>query len=384
MKISDVLTEAVPVSAPSNVGRDYINMLNFVKGSGLEGVPADQQVAVALFKELQKQQQKNTKLGQELSAAEKSIDQATQSGDMYGQELATHQAELDRERGEIEKQQQKMGQIDQQYAGRAQASEQQMRSLTDQLEQLKTKPGVDRSTAETLQNQIEKLEKEGIGQDKYKELQKNIESIQSMQQVDDGVIQDLVAQIKSAESAAAEIGRTKQELSKDIEQKTRTALDQVEQMKQDLKRLNQIQDAITNVAMSDIPAELSNINQKVVDLERQNNDQFNELDKHEQWLAAVGPNVEPKLSGALAPARAQMGAELSGQAPTAPATPTAPAQNSPAGDAIAKKQEILARRAELPGVYPRASDLEKIKAVDESQMHKAIAWATGKTLKEKK
>ena len=58
MKISDVLTEATPVSAPSNVGRDYINMLNFVKGSGLEGVPADQQVAVALFKELQKQQQK--------------------------------------------------------------------------------------------------------------------------------------------------------------------------------------------------------------------------------------------------------------------------------------------------------------------------------------
>ena len=133
MKISDVLTEAVPVSAPSNVGRDYINMLNFVKGSGLEGVPADQQVAVALFKELQKQQQKNTKLGQELSAAERRIDQATQSGDMYGQELATHQAELDRERGEIDKQREKMGQIDRQYADRAQASEQQMRSLTDQL-----------------------------------------------------------------------------------------------------------------------------------------------------------------------------------------------------------------------------------------------------------
>ena len=100
---------------------------------------------------------------------------------MYGQELATHQAELDRERGEIDKQREKMGQIDRQYADRAQASEQQMRSLTDQLEQLKTKPGVDKSTAETLQNQIEKLQKEGIGQDKYKELQKNIESIQSMQ-----------------------------------------------------------------------------------------------------------------------------------------------------------------------------------------------------------
>ena len=100
MKISDILTEAVPVSAPSNVGRDYINMLNFVKSSGLENVPPDQQVAVALFKELQKQQKKNTQLGQELSAAERRIDQATASGELYGQELATHQAELDRERGE--------------------------------------------------------------------------------------------------------------------------------------------------------------------------------------------------------------------------------------------------------------------------------------------
>ena len=211
MKISDILTEAVPVSAPSNAGRDYINMLNFVKSSGLENVPPDQQVAVALFKELQKQQKKNTQLGQELSAAERRIDQATSSGELYGQELATHQAELDRERGEIEKQREKMGQIDRQYADRAQASERQMQSLTDQLEQLKTKPGVDNSTAETLQRQIEKLEKEGIGQDKYRELQKNIESIQSLQQVDDQVIQDLVAQIKSAESAAAGLEKTKQE-----------------------------------------------------------------------------------------------------------------------------------------------------------------------------
>lgn len=270
MKISDVLTEAVPVSAPSNVGRDYINMLNFVKGSGLEGVPADQQVAVALFKELQKQQQKNTKLGQELSAAERRIDQATQSGELYGQELATHQAELDRERGEIEKQREKMGQIDRQYADRAQASEQQMRSLTDQLKQLKIKPGVDQSTAETLQNQIEKLQKEGIGQDKYKELQKNIESIQSMQQVDDGVIQDLVAQIKSAESAAAQAVQTKQELGQDLEQKTQVALDQVAQMRQDLERLQQVEKKVASLSkeLNDLEIEYSDITKSVMDLEQ--------------------------------------------------------------------------------------------------------------------
>jgi len=270
MRISDVLTEAVPVSAPSNVGRDYINMLNFVKGSGLEGVPADQQVAVALFKELQKQQQKNTQMGRELSAAERRIDQATASGDMYGQELATHQAELDRERGEIDKQREKMGQIDQQYAGRAQASEQQMKSLTDQLAQLKTKPGVDQSTAETLQNQIEKLQKEGVGQDKVKELQKNIEQIQNMQTVDDGVIQDLVAQIKSAESVAAQAVQTKQELGQDLEQKTQVALDQVAQMRQDLERLQQVEKKVASLSkeLNDLEIEYSDTTKSVMDLEQ--------------------------------------------------------------------------------------------------------------------
>ena len=301
MKISDVLTEAVPVSAPSNVGRDYINMLNFVKGSGLEGVPADQQVAVALFKELQKQQQKNTQLGRELSAAEKRIDQATASGELYGQELATHQAELDRERGEIEKQQQKMGQIDQQYAGRAQASEQQMRSLTDQLAQLKTKPGVDQSTAETLQNQIEKLQKEGIGQDKYKELQKNIESIQGMQQVDDRVIQDLVAQIKSAESAAAELGRTKQELGKDIGKQAEEAIARVDELTAEIQRLKQLAgtvEAATATIGDVIRPQLKAIGSKVADLEQDNfedTNQFKVIDQRIRGLADTVVGIKQQL-----------------------------------------------------------------------------------------
>ena len=301
MKISDVLTEAVPVSAPSNVGRDYINMLNFVKGSGLEGVPADQQVAVALFKELQKQQQKNTQLGRELSAAERRIDQATASGDMYGQELATHQAELDRERGEIDKQREKMGQIDQQYADRAQASEQQMRSLTDQLAQLKTKPGVDKSTAETLQNQIEKLQKEGIGQDKYKELQKNIESIQSMQQVDDRVIQDLVAQIKSAESAAAELGRTKQELGKDIGKQAEEAIARVDELTAEIQRLKQLAgtvEAATATIGDVIRPQLKAIGSKVADLEQDNfedTNQFKVIDQRIRGLADTVVGIKQQL-----------------------------------------------------------------------------------------
>ena len=378
MKISDVLTEAVPTTAPSNVGRDYINMLNFVKGSGLEGVPADQQVAVALFKELQKQQQKNTQMGRELSAAERRIDQATQSGDMYGQELATHQAELERERGEIERQKEKMGQIDQQYAGRAQASEQQMRTLTDKLEQLKTKPGVDKSTAETLQNQIEKLQKEGIGQDKYKELQKNIEQIQGMQQVDDTVIQDLVAQIKSAESAAAEIGRTKQELGQALDKATKDAMDQVSQMKQDLARLNQVTAKVQTTVADAIPAQLDSISTKVAELEAENEDQFNELTKHEDWLTAVAPNAEPRDKGALAPARNQF--NLPGvPAPTAdnqlalPGVNTTPAPVNPAAAKIT--QQATQQKANLA----RAQGIDVVEPEDnlaESRFRELIRWAT--------
>ena len=323
MKISDVLTEAVPVSAPSNVGRDYINMLNFVKGSGLEGVPADQQVAVALFKELQKQQQKNTKLGQELSAAERRIDQATQSGDMYGQELATHQAELDRERGEIDKQREKMGQIDRQYADRAQASEQQMRSLTDQLEQLKTKPGVDKSTAETLQNQIEKLQKEGIGQDKYKELQKNIESIQSMQQVDDRVIQDLVAQIKSAESAAAQAGQIKQELGRDIEQQ----LAQFKEVERTVASLKQ--------EVNDLEKDRNLNDQAIIDIS-----------------TAIGNLRKAMTTGKKAPEPAPQ-----------PAAPQAPKS---------KVDPKLVKALQDKGVL-------QPDPVAESKLFNAIAWATGRT-----
>jgi chromosome segregation ATPase len=367
MKISDVLTEAVPVSAPSNVGRDYINMLNFVKGSGLEGVPPDQQVAVALFKELQKQQQKNTKLSQELSAAERRIDQATASGELYGQELATHQAELDRERGEIEKQREKMGQIDRQYADRAQASEQQMRSLTDQLEQLKTKPGVDQSTAETLQNQIEKLEKEGIGQDKYKELQKNIESIQGMQQVDDGVIQDLVAQIKSAESNVEKLSKTKQSVSQDLEKQAQRALDQVDQFKQDLAKLSQLQTNIQSVVADVLPQQIEQLKSKVGELDSENEDQYNELLKHQQVLDKIAPNRDGETpQGQPMP-----------QPPTIKPMGKPPGPVSPTGDAIARQQQKIDSRrlAQAQGI--NVIDLEKEpESVSESRFRELIRWAT--------
>lgn len=373
MKISDVLTEAVPVSAPAGVGRDYINMLNFVKSSGLEGIPADQQVAVALFKELQKQQQKNTQLGRELSAAERRIDQATQSGELYSQELATHQTELERERGELEKQQTKMGQIDQEYAGRAQASEQQMRSLTDQLAQLKTKPGVDQSTAEQLQHQIEKLEKQGIGQDKFKELQKNIESIQNMQQVDDTVIKDLVAKIQSAESAAAELSKTKQIASQDLEKRAQSALDQVNQIKKDLTKLNQISTNITTAVTDVLPQQIDMLTSKVGELDSENEDQYNELLKHQQILDKIAPGREGGTSQG-------MDRNEPPQPKQPPRTPPAPASTAPAGDAIARQQQKIDARKLAQSQGINVLDLEKEpETVEESGFKHWINWATGRT-----
>jgi chromosome segregation ATPase len=338
MKISDVLTEAVPVSAPSNVGRDYINMLNFVKGSGLEGVPADQQVAVALFKELQKQQQKNTQLGRELSAAEKRIDQATQSGELYGQELATHQAELERERGEIERQREKMGQIDRQYAGRAQASEQQMRSLTDQLAQLESKPGVDKSTAETLQNQIEKLRKEGVDQEKFKELQKNIELIQNMQQVDDSVIRDLVAKIKSAEAAAAGAVQSKQELSRDIQQQ--------------LAHFKQVEQTVAS------------LKQEVDDLEKDRN---------------LNDQAIIDISTAIGNLRKAMTAGKKEPKPTPqPAAPQAP--KSTAASTATNEPKFTPTQIEIGKKLGLSGDLQNPNLkFAESAFKRSIAWATGRT-----
>ena len=383
MKLKEVICEAVPVSAPSNVGRDYINMLNFVKSSGLEGVPADQQVAVALFKELQKQQQKNTQMSRELSAAERRIDQATQSGELYGQELAMHQQELERERGEIEQQREKMSQIDQQYAGRAEASQRQMQALTDQLAQLKDKPGVDKSTAESLQNQIEKLKKEGIDKDKYAELQKNVEAIQRMQQVDDSVIQDLVAQIKSAESAAAELSQTKQAVSQDLEKQAQTALDQVDQLKQYLIRLSQFQNHLQNVVVDVLPQEIEKLQSKVGQLDSENEDQYNELLKHQQLLDKLAPGRE----GGTPQGQPMPPAPLPTKPPAKPPTSSTPAgdaippaklptSSTPAGDAIARQQEKYnARRlAQTQGF--NFIDLEEPETVEESRFMRLVKWAT--------
>jgi choline kinase len=225
---------------------------------------------------------------------------------------------------------------------------------------------------------VVQAQKEGIGQDKYKELQKNIESIQSMQQVDDGVIQDLVAQIKSAESAAAEIGQTKKELSQQLSKTTKDALDQVEQMKQDLARLNQVTAQVQTTVADAIPAKLDSISTKVAELEAENEDQFNELTKHEDWLAAVAPNAEPKNAGALAPARNQFNlpgvpAATAGNQLDLPGVNTTPAPINPAAAKIA--QQAAQQKAKLA----KAQGIDVVEPEDnlaESRFRELIKWAT--------
>jgi DNA repair exonuclease SbcCD ATPase subunit len=234
---------------------------------------------------------------------------------------------------------------------------------------------VDKSTAETLQNQIEKLQKEGISQDKFKELQKNIESIQSMQQVDDGVIQDLVAQIKSAESATAKIDQTKQELSQQLDKTTQGALDRVEQMKQDLAKLAQLQTNMQSAVVDVLPQQIERLQSKVGELDSENEDQYNELLKHQQVLDKIAPGRE--------------GGTPQGQ-PGAPPPPTKPlgkppVSGTPVGNNIARQQEkIDARRlAQAQGI--NVIDFEKEpEPMVESAFRRSIAWATGKPIKENK
>ena len=101
MKITDILSEDV-AAAGSN---DYQKMQDFVKANQTQGVPPDQQIALALFKELQKQKAQNTQLSAELDAADERIDLATQSNTLQNKELGMHRGELERERQSSKQQQ---------------------------------------------------------------------------------------------------------------------------------------------------------------------------------------------------------------------------------------------------------------------------------------
>ena len=238
MKITDIINEAVE-QAPVNAGQDYQQMMAFVKSNRLQGLPADQQVAVALFKELKRQQQKNAELASELDSAEERIDVATQRSDMYGKQLNRHQIELDRERQDLDKQKTTVGQIDQQIASRTQASQMQMQALTQQLDAIKQKPGVDSKAAAELERQIKQLDQKGVPLEKYRELEQNIAQVQKMQKVDDTAIKDLVGQINKAQAIEKELEKTKQDLSTNLNKNAEQALARIEYLTREIEKFKQ-------------------------------------------------------------------------------------------------------------------------------------------------
>lgn len=241
MKINDILREA------SDDSGDYQQMLAFTRANRVGGVPDEQQIPLALFKELKKQQQQNQALGAELDAAEQRIDQATQSGELSQKELGMHRTELDRERAAGEKQQAAVGQLGQQYAEREQASTEQIQQLASRLEQVKTMPGVDANAARELEKQIKELGEKSVPLDRLQELESSIAAVQNMQTVDDAEIQELMAQIEQAQSATKELEKTKQSIKQDVSKTVQDTQNQVAQMKQDIQRLQQVEKEVKDL-----------------------------------------------------------------------------------------------------------------------------------------
>ena len=153
--------------------QDYQKMMNFVQGQRLSGVPAEQQVAVALFKELEKTKAYNKQLDAELQAAGQRADIGAEQGEITSKELTKH-------RGELEKEKVKQ-----------QASKKQLQTLTQQLDQLKAAPNIDPEATAALERQIADLEQRmqskqgtGVSADKIAELEKAIVAVQQGETVD--------------------------------------------------------------------------------------------------------------------------------------------------------------------------------------------------------
>jgi chromosome segregation ATPase len=328
MRIYDILREAGDDSG------DYQQMLAFTRANRVGGVPDEQQIPLALFKELKKQQQQNKALGAELDAAEQRINQATASGELSRKELGMHRGELDRERAAGDQQQAAVGQLGQQYAEREQASTEQIQQLASQLEQVKTMPGVNQDSVDKLEKQIQDLSKTGIGADKVQELERSIAAIQNAESADDAAIKDLIAQVKDAQAATAELSKTKQTVGKDAEETAQRALDQVEQIKQQLAHFQEVEQTV---------AELQPRVDQIAMAQDLSNRIRNKLALKNFKTAIDKGEVPPEL-----------GQDTRQMAQTALAGPVT--------------------KPRPPAADPQMNSTD----VAESQMRKAIEWATGK------
>jgi hypothetical protein len=193
-----------------------------------------------------------------------------------------------------------------------------------------------------------------------------------MQTVDDAEIQELMAQIEQAQSATREIEKAKKEISKDVETTSKNALDMVDQLKQDLRRLQQVSAAVQPAVTDIIPSQLEKINAKIAELDNENEDQYNELLRHDQELQVLG---SPGSGSKIEPDTPTP--------PTTPTTPPAPTSGVPDdNDTLANDENsraaALAALAKAQILNPDYNTQPK--EVAESRFRDLIKWATGKKL----
>ena len=319
MKINDILKEDGDTSG------DYQQMIAFTQANRVGGVPEEQQIPLALFKELKKQKQQNQALSTELSDAEKRINQATATGELSQQELNMHRGELDRERTAGEKQQATVGQLGQKYAEREKASDEQIQQLTNQLEMVKNKPGVNPEAAKQLEQQIKELGEKSVSLNRLQELESSIAAVQNMQTVDDSTIKDLVAKVNQAQEATKELAKTRQTVGQDAEQTAKRALDQVEQIKQQLAHFREVEQTV--LALQPMVQDV--LAPKVNDLSRR---------------AALDDKVK----------------------------------NIKAANAVKDELKGGAQQMRTPQPAPAPDTQMSLPGVTESQMNKAIKWAIGR------
>ena len=148
-------------------------------------------------------------------------------------------------------------------------------------------------------------------------------------------------------------------------------------------RLSQFQNHLQNVVVDVLPQEIEKLQSKVGQLDSENEDQYNELLKHQQLLDKLAPGRE----GGTPQGQPMPPAPLPTKPPAKPPTSSTPAgdaippaklptSSTPAGDAIARQQEKYnARRlAQTQGF--NFIDLEEPETVEESRFMRLVKWAT--------
>ena len=349
MKITDILREAGDDSG------DYQQMLAFTRANRVGGVPDAQQIPLALFKELKRQQQQNQALGRELSDAEQRIDQAMKSGELSKQELGMHRTELDRERSAGDEQKAAVSQLGQQYSERERASAEQIKQLTGQLEQVRNMPGVNEKAAKELEKKIKELGEKSVPVARLAELESTIAQIQTSSIADDDTIKDLVQQVKAAQADSD------------------TRVDMVTQMRQDIERLKQVETDLEQ-ELNDLRDNYKETDASLLDIELQT------LPTIKQDIDNLKTYVPVKNIPTPAPAGQQS------QTPPPP-PPTQQQAPAPVPAAANTTQEPANQPVYTPSQLATAKKLGlsgDLQAPNlkfaESAFARSIAWATGKPL----